>query len=149
VCEGSTSLQACGGEGRGQRVVEKCLGDRLEEQADGSIYISGRGPGCRAGLLDHHRVLCVRQCGERKQKAFNQGKRHQRQGNQIYGGVCMERKEGMFWSLLLWTMEGPGWALGPVVPRASARAAGPGYGAPARWMGRAWGRGQRGMGSGL
>jgi hypothetical protein len=41
-------------------------------------------------------------------KGFDQGKRHQRQGNQIYGGVCMEKKEGKFWSLLLWTMEGPG-----------------------------------------
>ncbi len=30
---------------------------------------AGRGPGDRAGLLDHPRTLCVRHCGERNKTA--------------------------------------------------------------------------------
>jgi hypothetical protein len=46
----------------------------------------------------------------------------------------MEKKEGKFWSLLLWTMEGPGWAVGS--PTSFERSPGQCccWGPCARWM---------------
>jgi hypothetical protein len=54
---------------------------------------AGRGPGYRAGLLDHPRALCVRHCGEGN-KTLRLRTAPPATGNQFYGGVCMFEKRG-------------------------------------------------------
>lgn len=50
---------------------------------------AGRGPGDRAGLLDHPRTLCVKHCGERNKTASTKDSAtRDRAINYIAGSAC-------------------------------------------------------------